>query len=82
MNTTDGEAATLARLNLDYPGWHCWRTHERGRLRAWCASNKDPGSDRAPTLHGDTADQLEAQLKDPPRKRGRTIAELIGLEAG
>ncbi|MFC7330837.1 hypothetical protein [Marinactinospora rubrisoli] len=59
--------ATLRRLQETYPGWRIWRSRDHyGRPAAWLASNCGvPGA--APTLHGDTAEKLEAQLQSPPR---------------
>ncbi|GAA3730377.1 hypothetical protein HDA32_005982 [Spinactinospora alkalitolerans] len=68
---------TLERLNREYPNWRVWRSRDdRGRSAAWVATNRTPGSPWAPTLHGDDAGLLEAQLQDPPPAYGRPLAPL------
>ncbi|MBB4931869.1 hypothetical protein F4561_002689 [Lipingzhangella halophila] len=66
---------TLARLRREYPGWRIRRSRNGYRLAGWVATNLRD-DDRAPTLHGDTAEELEQQLKDPPQRAGRPFPAL------
>ncbi len=57
------EAQELSRLQADYPDYRVWRTE-----RYWMASALVDGV--APTLLEETADALEARLRNPGRPIG------------
>ncbi|OOC53875.1 hypothetical protein NOSIN_08730 [Nocardiopsis sinuspersici] len=65
----------LDRLNREYPGWRVWRSRNGDVLSGWVATNLNPHSTFDPTLHGDTAEQLERLLKCPPHRIGRPLRE-------
>lgn len=57
--------------------WRVWRSvDEYGRHAAWCATNTDPASDRAPTLHAHTLADLERQMADPPRRIRTALSDV------
>lgn len=64
--TPQSDKSELDRLNREYPGWRVWRSRRGDTLAGWVASNLDPRSQYDPTLHGDTAEELEGRLKNPP----------------
>ncbi|MBB6174923.1 hypothetical protein HNR23_004983 [Nocardiopsis mwathae] len=79
----DPDVLALVRLNDKYPDWKVWRSFdERGRPAAWVATNKTAGSDIAPTLHADTAEKLEAQLKNPGYAHGLAHADAVARRRG
>ncbi|MBB6174198.1 hypothetical protein HNR23_004258 [Nocardiopsis mwathae] len=79
----DPDRPVIDRLNDRYPDWKVWRSvDEHGQPAAWLASNKTAGPEFAPTLHADTADKLEAQLKDPGHAHGLAHADAVTRRRG
>ncbi|WP_017586635.1 hypothetical protein [Nocardiopsis ganjiahuensis] len=73
--TPQSDRNELDRLNRDYPGWSVWRSRRDDTLAGWVASNLNPRSQYDPTLHGDTADELEDRLKNPPLRIGGLLVD-------
>jgi hypothetical protein len=71
--TPSGDQAELDRLNRDYPGWRVWRSRNGDALAGWVATNENPYCTYDPTLHGDTADELERLLRCPPHRISRPL---------
>lgn len=71
---TDEDTNDLKRLRTAYGKWSIWRSQTKGRLRGWVATNMS-AKGCVPTLHGDTAKDLERQLKNPPRAVGIGVPE-------
>ncbi|MFC7326285.1 hypothetical protein [Marinactinospora rubrisoli] len=64
-------------MNAEYPNWNVWRSvDDLGRPAAWVATNRTRDSLFAPTLHGDTAEKLEQQLRNPPLAAGLSVRAL------
>ncbi|MBB6001326.1 hypothetical protein [Streptomonospora salina] len=78
MDTTARPGPDLDELNQAVAGrWRVWRSvDEHGRHAAWCATNIDPNSDRAPTLHARTVMELTRQMEDPPRRIRTALSDL------
>ncbi|GAA1980436.1 hypothetical protein GCM10009799_01970 [Nocardiopsis rhodophaea] len=79
----DPDRPVIDQLNDKYPDWKVWRSvDDQGRPAAWLATNKTAGSEFAPTLHADSAEQLEAQLQNPGHAHGLALADLPRGERG
>ncbi|TQN31154.1 hypothetical protein FHX37_1046 [Haloactinospora alba] len=81
MTTTQNQD-TLERLREDYPGWRIWRSRRGTRPAGWVATSLTPQDGRAPTLHADTAEELELQLKNPPMGIGLDIPGQLEWSGG
>lgn len=73
--TSPSDQKELNRLNHEYPGWRVWRSRQNGAPAKWVASNLDPQSPHDPTLHGDSVEELENRLEDPPLRIGRPLLD-------
>lgn len=73
--TSRSDQKELNRLNHEYPGWRVWRSRHNSAPAKWVASNLDPQSPHDPTLHGDSAEELENRLEDPPLRIGRPLLD-------
>lgn len=62
---------TQARLQREHPSWRIWRGTGKNGPGVWVATSRRPDSNDAPTLVADTPEDLERQLKNPPRGYGR-----------
>lgn len=74
MGTPDDVPGELAE---DFPGWHIWRSTNRGIPSGWCATREQPltrdqewvGMSR--TLIEDNPEALVAQLRDQVDREAR-----------
>ena len=70
MDTPDALAA-------EFPGWHVWRSTNRGMPSGWCATREEPltreeqwaGMSR--TLVEDSPEALAARLRDQAERESR-----------
>ncbi len=75
MSNVTPDERELDRLNDEYPGWRVWRSRKDGVPAGWVATNENPHSTFDPTLHGETAEELERLLRCPPHRIGRPLRE-------